>query len=140
MIFQFNKDNGSGLVMLTNGETKEFSVNDWVDTSNEAAVGLKVSYEKGDTFVKIQTLKNEGAVSAEKEEAPVEEKSECSSVDEYVEHYVADGYKLVRDINQAGVRRAILRRFLEDGHGEVIVTEEDSKISLTTLVNGKEVQ
>ena len=46
MIFQFNSDEGSGLIMLSDGATKEFTTRDWTDESNAPAVGLKISSGK----------------------------------------------------------------------------------------------
>ena len=34
MIFQFNSDQGTGLIMLSDGEKKEFSTDEWADEVN----------------------------------------------------------------------------------------------------------
>ena len=44
MIFQYDSTQGTGLLMLSDGETKEFSSNDWTDTVNSPAIGQKISY------------------------------------------------------------------------------------------------
>ncbi|PHR57103.1 MAG: hypothetical protein COA44_06855 [Arcobacter sp.] len=144
MIFQFNKDSGEGLIMSSKGATNEFSASNWIDTSCEPSVGLKVSFEGSDTLINIEVLKDESIsiVSDNKKYSASDEQKmeEFSSVDEYIEHFKSLGYKLAKDTDDGKVRTASLRRFLEDGHGEMIITSIDSKITVKTMVNGKEVK
>jgi len=144
MIFQFNSAEGNGLIMSVDGASHEFSQKHWIDTEHAPSVGLKVSFEKNDTTFNIKVLNENENITSKQEEAETEDKAEeeiqFSSVDEYTQHYQDMGYKLVRDTQNNGIRTAILRRFLEDGHGEMIISCEDSKITLTKFVNGKEVE
>jgi len=198
MIFQFNSEQGTGLVMLSNGETKEFSLSEWIDASTEPAIGLKVSYENSDNLVKIKVLGEEENIINEKKKEKnevsfgslqecqtyfsnkgfevikstedtleteltmgkfsdssvecisislknskvelIETTMELTSVDEYINYFKDIGYKLAKDVDNGKVRSASLRRFLENGHAEMIITSSDSNITVKTMVNGKEVR
>ena len=48
MIFQFNADEGVGLIMLSDGQTKDFDTKDWVDETNEPSLGQEILYEMTD--------------------------------------------------------------------------------------------
>ena len=90
MIFQFNSDEGSGLIMLSNGETKEFTTRDWVDKSNAPAVGLKISYEDNGYLRKIKIpsddeIKN---ISCDKKTSEDENPKNFTSLEEFENHYV----------------------------------------------------
>jgi len=144
MIFQFNNEEGTGLIMLSHGSSKEFSAKNWIDTSCEPSVGLKVSFEGTDTLMNIEVLKDESIsiipTVENKSKADESKKVEFSSVDEYITHFKDLGYKLAKDVDTGTTRTATLRIFLEDGHGESVVTSTDGKISVKTMVNGKEVR
>jgi len=201
MIFQFNTTEGAGLIMLSNGETKEFNIQEWTDTDNEAAIGLEVLYESDTqgTKIKVPTVQEKAEVLANKttkQEADIssckslqdyqvyfsnkgfesvkniEENSEIElsmakfsgssleriaisfenfnvqlnetskqliTIQDYIECFQTLGYKLAKDVDIAGVRTASLRRFLENGHGEMIITSSDSSVKVQRMVNGKEV-
>jgi len=68
MIFQFDSAQGTGLIMLSNGETKEFSTHDWVDGSNQPKIGLEILYEDSDNLIKIK-------VPSEEEKSRIKNKS-----------------------------------------------------------------
>ena len=73
MIYQFDSTQGTGLIMLSDGDKREFSSNDWVDVSTAPAVGLKVSYESSDDLIKIKV-----ASEADKNKALQDEKKNAS--------------------------------------------------------------
>jgi len=142
MIFQFNEAEGSGLIMSSSGESSPFSKHNWVENESEPVVGLKVCFEKQGELINIRLFSEEAmqAVTESKVQEKAADERPCfESVDEYLSHYQDEGYKLVRDSSSDGMRTAILRRFLEDGHGEVIIESKDDAITLTLFKNGKEI-
>lgn len=64
---------------------------------------------------------------------------EFTSVDEYINHFTGKGFKLLKDTENDGVRTLMLRRYVMDEHGEVIIKQSDSKISVTQTLNGKKI-
>ena len=64
---------------------------------------------------------------------------EFSSVDEYISYFTDMGFKLVKDTENYGSRTLMLRRYVMDEHGEVIIKQVGSKISVTQTVNGKKI-
>jgi hypothetical protein len=201
MIFQFNSEEGTGLIMLSDGEKKEFSTLDWVDDANAPKIGLEVSYESSAGPIKIKILSE-----VEKNQILLDEKrkkeddttsftsmKECqayflskgfevvenadetvpdkltmekfsdgsvqsvsivlknfkpeitkktihlSSVDEHIKYFQDIGYRLLNDSDDGQLRRATLRRYVMDKHGEIIIKYSDSTITVTQTVNGKKV-
>lgn len=141
MIFQFDSTEGTGLIMLSGGEQKEFSTNEWVDDSNTPSVGLKVSYESSDGLIKIKVASETDKIlpEKEKEEELDENKILFSSVDEYINYYKDNGFKLINDSQEEHSRKVALRKFSVDKHEEIKITQSDSKISVTQMLNGKKV-
>lgn len=203
MIYQFDSTQGSGLIMLSDGEKREFSSNDWVDASNMPAVGLKVSYESSDGLIKIKVASEEDkkkALSDEKHKSSKEEDitsftsiqeyqtyfsnkgfdliknsqehaddeltmgrfddesvetvsitfknsqpqltektMHLSSLDDYIKYFTDIGFRLIKDSEDSESRTLILRRYVMDKHGEVIIKQSDCKISVSQTVNGKKV-
>ncbi len=203
MIYQFDSTQGSGLIMLSDGEKREFSSDDWVDASNMPAVGLKVSYESSDGLIKIKVAseadKNK-ALSDEKQKSSKEEDitsftsiqeyqtyfsnkgfdliknsqehaddeltmgrfddesveivsitfkdsqaqltektMHLSSLDDYIKYFTDIGFRLIKDSEDSESRTLILRRYVMDKHGEIIIKQSDCKISVSQTVNGKKV-
>ena len=67
------------------------------------------------------------------------EKEEFTSVDEYINHFTSMGFKVLKDTENDGARTLMLRRYVMDEHGEVIIKQSNSKISVTQTLNGKKV-
>ena len=61
------------------------------------------------------------------------------TVDEYINHFIQLGFKLLKDTENDGTRTLMLRKYVMDEHGEVIIKHCDSKISVTQTVNGKKI-
>lgn len=141
MIFQFDSTTGLGLVMLSDGEQKTFCSSDWVDNTNEPAVGLKIYYENNHQSVKVRVAtKEDETIKSEKEENTKEDESitpQFNSVDEYIKYYTDMGFKLVKDIGDSELRTASLRIYTVAEYGEAVITQEGSKISVTQVLNGK---
>lgn len=64
---------------------------------------------------------------------------EFASVDEYINHFTQLGFKILKDTEHDGSRTLMLRKYVMDEHGEVIIKHMGSKISVTQTVNGKKV-
>lgn len=147
MIFQYDAELGSGLVMLSGGEQKTFNRTNWVDSDNEPAVGQKISYDDSSYSVQIKVANEEDKISANKVEdkvkeveekpSPLELIKELETVDAYIEHYVEMGFKLVKDSEDDNVRTVNLRLYTPDDYGEATITQEDSKLSVVQVINGK---
>jgi len=201
MIFQYNSEEGTGLIMLSDGEQKEFSTNEWIDASNVPRVGLEVSYESSDNLIKIKMLNeaekrkilldekrskeeditrfrsmqefqsyfsNKGfeAVKNRQEDADdkltmekysdgsvhsvsiifknakpeITEKSvPLSTIEDHIKYFQDIGYRLINDSDDGASRKVMLRRYVMDKHGEIIVEYSDSKVTVTQTINGKKV-
>ncbi len=163
MIFQFNSDQGIGLIMLSDGEKKEFSTNDWIDENNTPSVGLEILYDNSDNIVKIrvpsEVEKNELKLKKQTKEEAVtshgsaqELQTDSSdkdydvsegtdgSVDDHIQRFKESGYRLINDTDDSGIRKATLRRYVMDEHSEIIITCSDDKVSVTKIINGKKVR
>lgn len=149
MIFQYDAELGSGLVMLSGGEQKTFNRTNWVDSDNEPAVGQKISYDDSGYSVQIKVANEEDKISAnsveekpkevEEKPSPLEVIKELETVDAYIEHYVEMGFKLVKDSEDDNVRTANLRLYTPDDYGEATITQDGSTLSVVLVINGKKI-
>ena len=141
MIFQFDSTQGAGLIMFSDGEKKAFSTNDWVDTENTPTVGQKVSYERSHNRVQIKMASQTDQITTTPEDETSKDNAleAFTSIDEYCNHYIDMGFKLVKDVESDGSRTLSLRMFADGDPLEVIIKQSGSKISVTQKVNGKPV-
>lgn len=200
MIFQFNTEQGTGLIMLSDGEQKTFSTNEWTDKTNSPSVGLEILYQDNDNHIEIKVAseeeKNEirstkkpkkeeeitsftspeafqdyftqkgfdlikssdetvdklsmgklsdlGVQSVSinfKENPPKLTKSllPLSNIDEHIQYFKDTGYRVVKDTQEREIRTAVLRRYVMDEHSEISIQDDDNQITLTKMVNGKQV-
>ncbi|MEN8303619.1 MAG: hypothetical protein ABFQ64_06090 [Campylobacterota bacterium] len=145
MIYQYDSEQGTGLLMLTDGEKREFSINDWVDSANQPGMGQKISYEMDANRVKIKVATEEDIerASAQQEEVVEEEivssegMKQFSSLDESLEYFNGMGFKQIKDIPSENSRVLTLRKYTPSEYGEAIITERDSKITVELTLNGK---
>jgi len=146
MIFQYDTTQKSGLLMLSDGEKKNFNITQWVDKENSPAVGQKISYREKKTHVEIQvaTEADEAeAASPQEPESSAEEDAkefvvaEYETVDEYINYYTSIGFKLVKDTKDGSDRIVTLRFYTPEDYGETIIKEDTSKISLKQTMNGQ---
>lgn len=129
MIFQFNSDEGRGLIMLTDGQTKEFNASQWADENNMPSVGLKISYDESSNDVKIKMY----------DELEGKKNLSFSTADEYIQYFKESGFNLVKDTKDDESRTVTLRKFSIDEHSEVIIESRNDKTTVTRTVNGKKV-
>lgn len=139
MIFQFNSDDGKGLIMLSDGETKEFSRSQWVDKKRDPAIGLKISYDSKTNKISSQTESQE-TDTIKSEEENTQDVLSLNSVDEYITHFKEDGFNFVKDFEDEGVRTIVFRKYTIEEPLEVIITVKNDQISLVYMVNGKKVK
>lgn len=84
-ITSFNTSNGTGTIMLEGGETKDFSMKDWIDFNNLPEYGLKVQ------------VNNEHKLFAFQEEVKIQENDAINykeRVEQFIVKYMKDGWKL----------------------------------------------
>ncbi|HIP53938.1 MAG TPA: hypothetical protein EYH11_00500 [Sulfurimonas autotrophica] len=139
VIFQFNSDDGKGLIMLSDGETKEFSRSQWVDKTRDPAIGLKIFYDSKTNKVSSQREDQE-TDTIKSEEENTQDVLSLNSVDEYITHFKEDGFNLVKDFEDDEERRIIFRKYTVEEPLEVIITRKNDQISLVYMVNGKKVK
>lgn len=142
MIFQYDSTQGIGLIMLSDGETKQFSKHYWVDTENEPAIGQKISYEDNYGHVQIKTANEEVtavASSTEDDEATQEEDAagQFSTVEDVITYYTDSGFKLVSDSEDGESRTITLRLYTPTDYGEATIKKIGSEISVMQVLNGK---
>lgn len=97
MIFQFDDEQGTGLIMLSDGETKEFTARDWVDESYTPEVGLKISYDDSEYFKKIKRFSEEESISNDTKTHKGSEN--FRSIKEYENHYSTENYVTISSTN-----------------------------------------
>jgi hypothetical protein len=131
MIFQYNTDNGTGLIMLSDGTQKTFTSDDWVDSTNTPTVGQKIAYIDNVNDIQVRVASEDDINDTESD------KEESTSVDEHLEHFVSIGFKLVKDTINNEIRTVILRSFATGESQEVIITKKDSKTTIVETINGK---
>ncbi|QSZ42386.1 hypothetical protein GJV85_09800 [Sulfurimonas aquatica] len=146
MIYQFNEVEGYGLIMLSNGETKEFTTNEWIDTTNSPYVGLEVLYDESSSGIKIKvpsseekdkTLATKKVNDQEEKPSREENKTDFESLDECIFYFEEDGYKIVKNIKNDNLGQITLRRYVMDEHSEITIDNSGAKITITKTVNGK---
>lgn len=139
MIYQYDSTEGTGLIMLTDGQTKEFSTSDWKDTLNTPSVGQRVSYESDTNGIYIKVANEEDVNSTLSEDPSINNLEECTSVDDYINYFTSMKYKIAKDLTNDATRTITLRFYTPEDFGEAIIEQVDSKITVTQTRNGKAV-
>lgn len=131
MIFQYNTDNGTGLIMLSDGAQKTFTSDDWTDSENTPCVGQKIAYIENENNIQVRVASEADINNT------VEDKKEPKSVDEHLKHFISLGFKLIKDAQNDGTRVLTLRSFATGESEEVVIKEKASTISVVRTHNGK---
>lgn len=98
MIFQYNSEQGEGLVMLSNGETKSFTTHEWKDESIEPAVGLKISYELLEDKVAIKIFAETAPIHTQNQKSEGEDdETSLTSLQACENAYLEKGFEVVKD-------------------------------------------
>ncbi|MDQ7045544.1 MAG: hypothetical protein Q9M32_06515 [Sulfurimonas sp.] len=137
MIFQYDSTRASGIVMFSNGETKEFTQNDWADALTPASIGLKVSYDNAIEPVQIKAFDEEKSKELEKE--AIDNLEEFTDIDACIKSFTSTEYKLIKDEETEGTRTITLRHYAMGDSKEALITKVGSKITVTHTLNGKAV-
>lgn len=144
LLYQFDGDQGTGALMVGDGEKKEFRIEEWVDSINTPAVGQKIAYEHNgyraqirvateDDIKRAQTEK-ENEVAAPK--AP-QNSREFNNADACVAYFLQKGFKKVKDSDRQGIRTISLRSLINGDPHEVVAIQEGETLQVTLTVNGK---
>jgi len=131
MIYQYDAEQGFGLIMLADAQTKEFSLSQWSDSDCFPEVGLKIVYESDGTEVKIR-------VHSEEDVNTTEEKN--ISLEENMESLISLGFKLVKEMKEGEMKTVLLRSFAQGESEEVVITQKGSITTLLKTINGKRVE
>lgn len=133
MIFQFDSAQGTGLIMLSDGETKEFSTDDWVDASNTPAIGLKVSYESSDELIKIKVPGAEEKTEVLPNEKTKQEEdiSSFTSIEECQSYFSNKGFDLIKSAEDTAPEKLRMGKFSDESVQTVAITFKNSKPELS---------
>ena len=154
VLYQYDQESGTGLLMVGNGEKKEFEKSQWADSENEPAMGQRISYEVIGEVVQVKLVTEEAIQRANaykeqmKEEGqnkPQETSPNCSiqfqDIDTCIQHYTNLGFKCIRD-TQEGLSRVLSFRYYSSASGdfaEAIIKQTGDTISVTQTLNGQTV-
>lgn len=132
MIIQFNTDQDTGLIMLSDGQTKEFKMSEWVDKENVPKVGLSISYEETESFKKVQILNEEEREDIDISNVTINEDDTDStnfkSIKEYEKFYEKEGF-----ITQANSKTSLsMKRYSLEGIHSLEVILKNNQFELTT--------
>lgn len=148
MIYQYDSTEGTGLLMLSDGDKREFSSSDWVDSVNAPAVGQKISYKSDANRIQIKVASEEdiSKALAEKEKQSSSEENvstefekQFANLDDCLEYFTDRGFKQVKDIQSDDLRTLTLRKYTEVEYGEAIIEQKGSRLSIQLTLNGKPV-
>jgi hypothetical protein len=131
MIFQFNSDQGTGLIMLSDGEKKEFSTDEWVDESNLPKVGLQILYEISDNQVKIKVPSEEEKDRLRPgKKRKEEELTSFTSIEEFQSHYAKKGFDVIKNTDETLDDRLTMGRYSDEGVQSVSINFEGAKAEI----------
>lgn len=138
MIFQYDKDESRGLIMLSDGEKKEFGTQEWADRENSPKVGQKISYEEHNGRIEVKTASIDAKIVKEREKDK-EISAKSISVDEHIKELVEGGFKLVKDVADGTSRTVLLRLYTATDYGEATIEQNGSDIKISKVLNGEKV-
>ena len=133
MIFQFNSVEGTGLIMLSDGEKKEFSTNEWVDESNMPSIGLEILYDSSDNIIKIKVPSEEekDEIRPNKKTKKEEEISSFASIEEFQSYYSNKGFDVINNTDKTTADELSMGKLSDEGVQSVSIRFKDSKSELT---------
>lgn len=140
MIYQYDSNKDTGLIMLSDGQNKEFTLKEWEDVENRPTVGQKIAYEdSGDGFkVRVATQEDIENIQVEEEkESSNESVSENITIEEHLNKFTSIGFKLVKETSNDNTRTLLLRSFATGESEEIIITQIGAEVTITQTLNGK---
>ncbi|QOY55555.1 hypothetical protein HUE87_04825 [Candidatus Sulfurimonas marisnigri] len=133
MIYQFNNDQGTGLVMLSDGETKDFTIRDWIDDSNAPTIGLQVSYEDNGYFKKIKVPSEEekNNISSDKKTSRDIDIKNFTSIEEYENYYLNESFITISNTKD----KLIMQKYSAEGVYNISVSLKNAKPELVKEIH-----
>jgi hypothetical protein len=148
MVSRYFVEKGRGTLILSDGEIKEFTQNEWIDEDYEyPSMAQKILYISDTNGVKIRTITEEEIEQLKNNTLEVEEtvqKEDSSlqkflSLEECKDFYFALGFRVASERTKDNTQ-TVSMRFYEDGEfGEVVITCDGSNIQIKETRNGKPV-
>lgn len=126
MIFQYNSDQGVGLIMLSDGEKKDFTIAQWIDKSNAPAVGLKISYDDG-YIKKVKLFTEEETNNTSLDANTDNDPATFTSIQEYKKYYSDQDYVT----NSSTSKKLTMQKYSTEGIHSIMVSLENSKPEVT---------
>lgn len=135
MISKYSNESDTGTLVLSSGDIKEFSKAEWIEQECEPSLGQQVLYINNQNSVQIRIITQEDIEDLKNN--PQEEKI---SVEDTIEHYLNQNFKLATDRENNGIRTISMRYYDDRGDfGEAIITVDGSKVDIKETRNGKAV-
>lgn len=127
MIFQFNSEQGTGLIMLSDGQKKEFSTAQWVDESNIPSIGLEIIYEDSGDLIKIKVPSEEekNALRSDKKPKKEKEPTTFSSLEEFQSYFSNKGFDLIKNTDETSDNELTMGRLSDEGIQSVSISFKD---------------
>ena len=145
LLYQYDSEQGTGALMVGDGEKREFHIEEWVDSTHQPSVGQKISYEHNGYRAQIRVATQEdieraesenSTVTAQKETAPKNSR-EFENADACITYFTEKGFKKVKDFDDNGVRNVVLRSLINGDPYEVTALESETLLEVKLAVNGK---
>lgn len=149
MVSRYLSETAKGSLVLSDGDIREFTRQEWIDKEYEPGIGQKVLYKSDQngtqiriiTEEEIEALKNNSLKEETAVEKPKEEESsnnQFATVEEAIEYYLNLGFKKTIDKENNGVRSISMRYFDAQGEfGEAIISVNVENIEVKETRNGK---
>lgn len=142
MIYRYDETGGEGVLMLSDGEKKEFSYAQWKDENNEPAIGQKIAYLSDDVSISIRLATDtdiQEALAPKETPDGMQKSEQFSSTEECVQHYIDMGFKQTSDSTEEGTRSISLRYYAGGDYAEASIKVIASRIYITQTLNGEDV-
>lgn len=133
MIFQFDSVQGTGLIMLSDGEKKEFSTDEWADESTMPSVGLKISYESTGPLVKIKMASEIEIQKKVPNEltSKEEELASFTSIEEFQRYFSEKGFDVIKNTDEGSDDGLSMGKFFDEGVHIISISFKDAKAELS---------
>ncbi|HFS85430.1 MAG TPA: hypothetical protein ENK72_02300 [Epsilonproteobacteria bacterium] len=150
MVSRYFSESGTGSLVLSDGEIREFTREQWTDTEWEPGIGQKVLYTSDQNGTQLRTITEEevealkNMPSEEEPEVakPAEEVSAepaFSSSEEAIAYYISAGFKKASKREVNGIRTISMRYYDQGEFGEAVITVNGAHIEIKETRNGQPV-
>jgi len=132
MIFRFDSEQGTGQIMLSDGDIKGFSIDEWVDTSNVPKVGLAVSYENSNNIIKIKVPSEpEKTKDLPDDKINNEDITSFTSLEEYQTYFSDQGFDIIKNKQEPVYDELTMGKFCDESVQKVSIRLENAKAELS---------